>query len=155
VHGANRLASNSLLEALVFAGRSADVLPEVLATIKPRVAIDIPSFAGRVPVEGAVLVHDRDEIRSLMWDLVGIVRTDERLEIATQRLHQMAEQYEGLWSRHAPSPEFLELRNLVDTASLIVESACSRRESRGLHFNLDHPHRDNERFLSDTILRRS
>ncbi|MBA2671539.1 MAG: L-aspartate oxidase [Gemmatimonadetes bacterium] len=155
VHGANRLASNSLLEALVFAGRSADVLPEVLATVEPRVAVDIPSFAGREPVEGAVLVHDRDEIRSLMWDLVGIVRTDERLEIATQRLHQMAEQYEGLWSRHAPSPEFLELRNLVDTASLIVESACSRRESRGLHFNLDHPHRDNERFLSDTILRRS
>ncbi|CAN5654602.1 L-aspartate oxidase [soil metagenome] len=155
VHGANRLASNSLLEALVFAGRSADVLPEVLATVEPRVAVDIPSFAGREPVEGAVLVHDRDEIRSLMWDLVGIVRTDERLEIATQRLHQMAEQYGGLWSRHAPSPEFLELRNLVDTASLIVESACSRRESRGLHFNLDHPHRDNERFLSDTIIRRS
>jgi L-aspartate oxidase len=155
VHGANRLASNSLLEALVFAGRSADMLPEVLASVPPRVDTDAVSFAGREQLEGAVLVHDREEIRSLMWDLVGIVRTDERLEIANQRLRQMAEQYEGLWSRHAPSPEFLELRNLVDTALLIVESACSRRESRGLHFNLDHPHRDNERFLTDTILRRS
>jgi L-aspartate oxidase len=155
VHGANRLASNSLLEALVFAGRSADALPEVLAGGPARGAlVDVPSYAGREPVEGAVLVHDREEIRSLMWDLVGIVRTDERLEIATQRLRQMARQYESLWSRHTPSPEFLELRNLVDTALLIVESACRRRESRGLHFNLDHPHRDNERFLRDTTLRR-
>jgi L-aspartate oxidase len=155
VHGANRLASNSLLEALVFAGRSADVLREVLDEAGGRQFIDVQSFSDRAPVEGSVLVHDREEIRSLMWDLVGIVRNDERLEIAAQRLRQMATQYESLWSRHAPSPELIELRNLVDTALLIVESACSRRESRGLHFNLDHPHRDNERFLCDTILHRS
>jgi L-aspartate oxidase len=156
VHGANRLASNSLLEALVFAERAAGRLPEVLAAAAaPAVAAAGGSRAplwGDTPLEAALLVHDREEIRALMWDLVGIVRTDERLEIAAERVRQMAAQYDDLCRRHTPTPELMELRSLVDTALLIVESARRRRESRGLHFNPDHPHRDNERFLRDTLL---
>jgi L-aspartate oxidase len=152
VHGANRLASNSLLEALVFAHRAATRLPGELGDRLP--VGDAPAFgtAGRSGIEGIVLVHDRDEVRSLMWDLVGIVRSDERLFLAEGRIRQLEEQYESLWARSTLSPELIELRNLVQLALLIIRSARSRRESRGLHYTLDHPHRDNERFLRDTLL---
>ncbi len=154
VHGANRLASNSLLEALVFAHRAAERLGPQLPTVRPL----RPSLPGTgatgAAVEGVLLVHDRDEIRSLMWDLVGIVRTDDRLILAEGRLRQIAVQYSQLWPRHAPTPELVELRNLVQTALLITWCAQRRRESRGLHYLLDYPHRDNERFLRDTILSR-
>ena len=112
--------------------------------------MSIPRAAGRAEVEAGLLVHDRDEIRSLMWDLVGIVRTDERLLLA--RLEEMAAQYDRLWHRSAMSADLVELRNLVQIALLIVRCAQLREESRGLHYNLDHPHRDNERFLRDTVL---
>lgn len=154
VHGANRLASNSLLEALVFAHRAAERLGPQLAAIHP-LGADVPERGhDGGPVEAVLLVHDRDEIRSLMWDLVGIVRTDERLSLAEGRLRQIAAQHNQLWPRHALTPELVELRNLVQVALLITWCAQLRRESRGLHFTLDHPHRDNERFLRDTILSR-
>ena len=114
--------------------------------------MSIPRAAGRAEVEAGLLVHDRDEIRSLMWDLVGIVRTDERLELARQRLQQMAEQYRAIWSHSRLDPDLVELRNLIHTALLIVRCARARRESRGLHFTLDHPYRDNERCLHDTVV---
>ncbi len=153
VHGANRLASNSLLEALVFAERAAAALAAGDGR-RDRGGSDpvSPPAAGTEALEGALLVHDRDEIRNMMWDLVGIVRTDERLALAGERLRQISSQYQEIWTRHAPSPDLVELRNLIQVALLIVEAAASRKESRGLHFNPDHPYRDNERFLRDTIL---
>jgi L-aspartate oxidase len=155
VHGANRLASNSLLEALVFAHRAADHIacdPVTEAALPTGPA----STAGGEEVAERVLpVHDREELRSLMWDLVGIVRTDERLGIAAARVAQMAEQNRRLWARSAPDHDLVELRNLLGVATLIVESAMRRRESRGLHFNADLPFRDNEHFLAPTVLQRS
>lgn len=154
VHGANRLASNSLLEALVFAHRAADTLEESLGRMKP---VSVPASAtrwGESEVEGVLLVHDREEVRSLMWDLVGIVRTDERLALARGRMEEISIQYDRLWRKGRPTPELVELRNLVQTALLIIRSAQSRKESRGLHHNLDYPFRDNERFLRATVLSR-
>jgi L-aspartate oxidase len=150
VHGANRLASNSLLEALVFAYRACRRLGPELSSL-PHLEPDVPRAGGTETPEGVLLVHDREEIRSLMWDLVGIVRSDERLELAAARVRQLVEQNAALWARSAPDPELVELRNLVQTARLIVECALRRRESRGLHYNVNHPHRD-ERFLHDTVL---
>lgn len=155
VHGANRLASNSLLEALVFAHRAADALEETLGRLHRVPVDDRPPTSGTAQVEGVLLVHDREEVRSLMWDLVGIVRTNERLALARGRIEEIVVQYDRLWRRCELSPELVELRNLVQTALLIIRSAQSRKESRGLHYNLDYPYRDNERCLRDTILARA
>jgi L-aspartate oxidase len=152
VHGANRLASNSLLEALVFAKRAIASLEKSLPET-PHPPAPAASEPAKPSLEGVLLVHDREEVRALMWDLVGIVRTEERLALARGRMEEIAAQYEGLWRRFAPDPEFIELRNLVQTALLIVRCAQARKESRGLHYLLDHPYRDNERFLRDTLLR--
>lgn len=154
VHGANRLASNSLLEALVFAHRAAETLEESLGRMRPLPRRDSLPEPGTAPVEAVLLVHDREEVRSLMWDLVGIVRTNERLALARGRMEEIAVQYDRLWRKCKPSPELVELRNLVQTALLIIRSAQGRKESRGLHYNLDYPFRDNERSLRDTVLSR-
>jgi L-aspartate oxidase len=153
VHGANRLASNSLLEALVFARRAILSLEHALPGIEGPV-VPASDDGPKPSLEGVLLVHDREEVRSLMWDLVGIVRTEERLALARGRMEEIAAQYEGIWQRFAPEPELIELRNLVQTALLIIRSAQLRKESRGLQYILDYPHRDNERFLRDTLLRR-
>jgi L-aspartate oxidase len=153
VHGANRLASNSLLEALVFAHRAAVHIESQLPRLSRfTTALDheLPDPTGHP--EKVMIVHDRAELRSLMWDLVGIVRSDERLEIAAARVGQMVEQNRSLWERSLPDPELVELRNLLDIADLIIRSAVSRRESRGLHFNVDRPWRNNELCLAPTIL---
>jgi L-aspartate oxidase len=154
VHGANRLASNSLLEALVFARRAIASLETSLPRT-PRHAPRQSAGPAKPSLEGVLLVHDREEVRSLMWDLVGIVRTKERLALARGRMEEIATQYEGIWRRFAPEPELIELRNLVQTALLIIRCAQRRKESRGLHYILDYPYRDNEHFLRDTLLRRA
>jgi L-aspartate oxidase len=155
VHGANRLASNSLLEALVFAHRAADHIRENLDSLPLRRSVpEIPRGDASIS-ERVVLVHDREELRSLMWDLVGIVRSDDRLRIAAERVHQIAEQNRERWRLHAPDHDLVELRNLLDTAELIIRSARGRRESRGLHFNVDRPYRDNENCLGPTVLQRT
>ncbi|HEV2148873.1 MAG TPA: L-aspartate oxidase [Longimicrobiaceae bacterium] len=155
VHGANRLASNSLLEAVVFAHRASVRLQAELASLPlPSSSPAREAPGGRGEPEGVLLVHDREEIRSLMWDLVGIVRSDERLEFAEARIRQIAEQNETVWASSVPSADLVELRNMVETALLIVRCARRRRESRGLHYNVDHPHRDNEHFLRDTVVGR-
>jgi L-aspartate oxidase len=152
VHGANRLASNSLLEAVVFAHRAAERLGPQLAVTR-QLAPELPPLPERgVEPEGVLLVHDREEIRSVMWDLVGIVRSDERLAVAEARLRQIALHVNALWADARPTPDLVELRNLTLTALLVVRCAMQRRESRGLHYTLDHPHRDNERCLRDTIV---
>jgi L-aspartate oxidase len=152
VHGANRLASNSLLEALVFAHRAAGRLgPQLRVTrqLEPQAPL-LP--AGEAEPEGVLLVHDRDEIRSVMWDLVGIVRSDLRLGVAEARLRQIALHVNGIWAESRPTPDLVELRNLIQCALLVVRCAMQRKESRGLHHNVDHPYRDNERCLRDTIV---
>jgi L-aspartate oxidase len=150
VHGANRLASNSLLEAVVFAHRAAGRLRSLIPGL-PLLETPLRS-APRGVAEGVIPVHDRAEVRSLMWDLVGIVRSEERLAFAEGRLHAIAGQIGHLVDTTRPDGDLFELRNLLHTSLLIVRSARLRRESRGLHRSLEHPHRDNERFLRDTVL---
>jgi len=142
LHGANRLASNSLLEALVGAHRAADEVRQRLAAAPraPR-AESWRAVGTRPPREEVVSDHNWDSVRRVMWDLVGIVRSDERLAFAARRLRLLADEIERDYERLRLSPDLVELRNIALVGSLIVASAMRRRESRGLHFNLDHPAR--------------
>lgn len=140
LHGANRLASNSLMEALVCARLTAARLgPHPEKFTKP---IEIPSWriGQAVPSDEAVLVsHMWDEIRRLMWDYVGIVRTNKRLQRAAHRIKTLRKEIRDYYFRYLVTPDTLELRNLAVCAELIVKSAMKRKESRGLHFTLDYP----------------
>lgn len=145
VHGANRLASNSLLEAVVYAYRAAHA-PELVAPCPPADPVAAPEWTSRGTGSAE---HSRETVQQLMWKLAGIVRTDAWLEEAAEALRCQ----EAGWERTAGADaDRLELRNLIQCARLIVHSARFRRESRGLHFNRDHPGRDNERFLRDTLV---
>jgi L-aspartate oxidase len=157
LHGANRLASNSLLEGNVIARRA---LEEILLLHPPGKEIfnppEIPEWEhGDVaePDELVVIYHNWDEIRRLMWDYVSIVRTDNRLRRAAARLANLNKEVRGFYWGHRVNSDILELRNLVSVASLIVECALRRKESRGLHFTLDHPESD-DRYRSDTVIRK-
>jgi L-aspartate oxidase len=154
LHGANRLASNSLLEGLVLAHRAFE---KSTRNRKPRVDFDLPEWRpGHVQDldEFVVIYHNWDEIRRLMWDYVGIVRTDKRLQRAATRLRNLHAEIQEFYWNFKVSTELLELRNLVAVASLIVDCAISRRESRGLHYTLDYPEGD-ARFVRDTAMRRT
>jgi L-aspartate oxidase len=138
LHGANRLASNSLLECLVL-GRAA--AQHIEQQPKPT-AIPLPAWdESRVTDadEEVVIAHNWDELRRFMWNYVGIVRTTKRLERAQHRIRLLREEIYEYYSHFRITRDLLELRNLVDVASLIVDSALSRRESRGLHFSQDFP----------------
>ena len=156
LHGANRLASNSLLEAIVLADRCARAL------LRPKYAkyhqeIDLPEWRpgnAQDVDELVVIYHNWDEIRRLMWDYVGIVRTNKRLQRASTRLRNLQREIQDFYWGFKLTTELLELRNLCTVASLIVDSALARKESRGLHFTLDFPSADDERFLRNTILQR-
>ncbi len=154
LHGANRLASNSLLEALVFAHRAF-----LKATRNHRISDDLelpewrPGSVNDVD-ELVVIYHNWDEIRRLMWDYVGIVRTDKRLQRAATRLRNLQKEVQEFYWNFKVTVDLLELRNLVTVAGLIVDCALSRKESRGLHYTLDHPATDNH-FPHDTVLRRA
>lgn len=154
VHGANRLASNSLLEAVVFAGRAAtSAVRELSNRGLETVDISPADVDGERPLPEPVLLdHDWDSVRALMWDYVGIVRTDERLGLAQSRLVLLVDQIEGYYGKSRITPDLVELRNIVLVGLLIVEAALSRKESRGLHFNLDHPDRDDLHWRQDTVL---
>jgi L-aspartate oxidase len=140
LHGANRLASNSLLEALVGAHHAAGEVLSRLTRVERAPAAQ-PWHAGgtRPPREAVVSDHNWDSVRRVMWDLVGIVRSDERLAFASRRLALLGEEIERDYARLRLSPDLVELRNIALVGRLIVASAARRRESRGLHFNLDHP----------------
>lgn len=157
LHGANRLASNSLLEGNVV-GRLA--LDEMLRLYPPGKAPahspPIPEWHhGDVaePDELVIIYHNWDEIRRLMWDYVSIVRTDNRLRRAAARLRNLKKEVREFYWGHRINSDILELRNLVTVAGLIVECALRRRESRGLHYTLDHPQTD-EHLRHKTVIRK-
>ena len=138
LHGANRLASNSLVECMVFASATAN---DILAT--PRAAAPaLPAWDdSRVTDadESVVLSHNWDELRRFMWNYVGIVRTNKRLERAAHRIKLLQAEINEFYAHFHVSRDLLELRNLVQVADLIVQSAQARKESRGLHFSRDYP----------------
>lgn len=157
VHGANRLASNSLLEALVFSNRASRSAVHDLQK-HPNSGSRIPeipewNIEGTFDQEEWVLIsHDLHEIRRLMWDYVGIVRSNERLKRAWRRVGVINRDIEAFYRKTRVSPQLLELRNLSCMASLIIRSALFRKESRGLHYMTDFPDRDDRNWLGDTVI---
>lgn len=154
LHGANRLASNSLLEAIVFAHEAARAAAEIAsADPGPLPSVDLWRDEGTSePTEGVVFDHDWDEVRSLMWDYVGIVRCDDRLEIAERRVALIREQIDGYYRRYRLNADLIELRNIAQVAHLIIRCARARRESRGLHYNVDCPETDDTNWKRDTLV---
>ncbi|MCZ8529649.1 L-aspartate oxidase [Alteromonas sp. PRIM-21] len=140
LHGANRMASNSLLECVVFASAAADDIIKNLHSAECEEAI-APWDESQVSNsdEEVIIQHNWHELRLFMWDYVGIVRTDKRLERAMRRIKLLEQEITEYYSHFRVSNNLLELRNLVTVAELIVRCAMERKESRGLHFNLDHP----------------
>jgi len=155
LHGANRLASNSLLEALVCAHRAA--MKVVAGTPQPPDGNIQPWQSGKATDadEMVVVSHNWDEIRRLMWDYVGIVRTNKRLLRAQKRIANLQEEIQEYYWDFIVSGDLLELRNIATVAELIVTCALLRQESRGLHYNLDYPGPDADNAQRDTILRKS
>ncbi|NLZ16319.1 MAG: L-aspartate oxidase [Desulfobulbaceae bacterium] len=156
LHGANRLASNSLLEAVVYAHRAAEKMPETLAALRrlPKCGpIQAWKSGGAATLEEGILVnHNWDGIRRLMWDYVGIVRRTKRLQLMRERLDWLLKEIHTHFYDYLLTPDLVELRNLAVVAELIVHSATWRHESRGLHYTLDYPEKDDTNFLVDTIL---
>ena len=156
LHGANRLASNSLLEALVFAHQAGCRLREIWPEWRKLPLLEVPDWdpGGAVDMEEKVLIsHNWDAIRRLMWNYVGLVRSLDRLELARRRLAFIAREVEDHYWRYLLTPEFVELRNLCQVARLIVASALQRRESRGVHYLKDFPEKD-PRYLRETLVSR-
>jgi L-aspartate oxidase len=155
VHGANRLASNSLLDALVFAKISS-------GSVQKYISKNMTDFTGikdweyyhtERPLEKVVVSYLRNTIKRLVSEFVGIVRSDERLKMAQKMVELMAWQARDYYMQTTLSKETIELRNIADVASLMVRFASFRKESRGLHFNIDHPHKDNLNWQKNSRIR--
>jgi L-aspartate oxidase len=155
LHGANRLASNSLLEAVVFAHRGASWLRENWAEIE---ALSMPEVSewrvGKASSieENVLITHNWDQIRRLMWNYVGIVRREKRLNLVERRLAPILAETREHFHDYLLTPDLVELRNIAVIAELIVRSASLRKESRGLHYIVDYPDRDDVNFRRDTVL---
>jgi L-aspartate oxidase len=151
LHGANRMASNSLLECIVYAQSAAQ---HIIGKLKHLSAPDRspPWDESRVTNsdEDVIISHNWDELRRFMWDYVGIVRTHKRLERATHRIKLLQKEIAEYYSNYKVSSDLIELRNLATVAELIIRSASTRKESRGLHFSLDYP--DKSPIARDTVL---
>ena len=158
LHGANRLASKSLLEASVLAHRCCEAIAREPARAADSAldTLELPAWVSGSAVdvdELVVIYHNWDEIRRLMWDYVGIVRTTKRLQRAATRLRNLEREIAEFYWGYKITTDLLELRNLACVAALIVDSALLRRESRGLHYNLDFPKTD-EAYRRFTVLRK-
>ncbi len=154
LHGANRLASNSLLECMVYAHSAAGDLCAQLRQAAPAPAQLPPWDESRVgdPDERVVVSHNWAELRRFMWDYVGIARTTKRLQRAQRRIDLLREEIREYYSNFRVTNDLLELRNLVLVAELIVRCAMARHESRGLHFTRDYPQTDSRAAACDTVL---
>ncbi|MDD8018070.1 MAG: L-aspartate oxidase, partial [Bacteroidota bacterium] len=154
LHGANRLASNSLLEAVVFSHNAAEIIRRKTLQ-KNVVPQNIPDWddSGTINSEEWVLIsHNRKEIQQLMWDYVGIVRSNHRLERSQRRIKLVLEEVKDFYQRTKVNEGLIELRNLSCVADLIIQSALKRKESRGLHFTTDYPNLDDQNWLKDTVI---
>jgi len=154
VHGANRLASNSLLEAVVFSERASIDIKNYLSKDTFKIP-SIPDWddSGALSSDEKILIsHSMREVKQIMWDYVGIVRSNLRLERASRRIHNIFVETEDLYKRTKVFEDILELRNIVACAHMIIKSAKLRRESRGLHYNLDYLNQLPQNKVKDTIL---
>jgi L-aspartate oxidase len=157
LHGANRLASNSLLEAVVFAHRAAHWCREnwlELQALPARPVEDWRVGKARSIEENVLISHNWDQIRRLMWNYVGIVRRQKRLQLVQRRLGPILEEIREHFHDYLLTADLVELRNLAVVAELIIRCAASRKESRGLHYMVDYPGHDDARFKQDTVLAR-
>jgi L-aspartate oxidase len=155
VHGANRLASNSLLEAVVFSNRALQASMLMITGKLPLKRVPPWDDSGTLDTaEWVVLSHDRKEIKQLMWDYVGIVRSTHRLRWALRRTELIKSEVEEFYRRTRVRTELVELRNLATVANLIIKSSLKRKESRGLHYTIDYPATDDLRWKRPTLMRR-
>jgi L-aspartate oxidase len=153
LHGANRLASNSLLECCVMAASCTDDIGGAYdAAPRPPALPQWDESQVTDSDEEVVVSHNWEELRRFMWDYVGIVRTTKRMQRALRRAQLLHAEIAEYYGNFRVTNDLIELRNLVQVAELIIHSAMLRRESRGLHYTLDYPQRDDRIWLRDTIL---
>ncbi len=158
LHGANRLASNSLLEALVYSHRAYQSSVEEFKTIGNKITVSLNQWDETDATdsdEAIVLSHNWDEIRRLMWNYVGIVRSDKRLQRALRRIRNIKEEINEYYWDFKVTSDLIEIRNLATLAELIIKSALMRKESRGLHYNIEYPEKDDLNWLKHTILKKN
>ncbi|MFO8049807.1 MAG: L-aspartate oxidase [Desulfosudaceae bacterium] len=155
LHGANRLASNSLLEAVVFADNAATAAARMLATIPDQSGNGLPLWddTGTTDSNEAITVSQNwDEIRLFMWNYVGIVRSNSRLERAQKRIALIKSEIKEYYWNFRVTSDLLELRNIATVADLIIECARRRKESRGLHYNIDYPEKNDLEWRRNTVI---
>jgi len=158
LHGANRLASNSLLEALVYADKAAKQAVKEFQSSRKINVPDVTAWddSGTTDSDELVTVSQNwDEIRRFMWNYVGIVRSNKRLSRAKHRIELIKNEIKEYYWDFKIAPDLIELRNIATVSELIIKCALNRKESRGLHYNIQYPERDDKRWLKDSILRRS